>query len=444
LSILLSLLIPAHPSRSPDCGGILTPSGLNYFAEVSKPHAETVLRQDLIGSEFPELFLSTPKPSTNQIISVTVVELTLSLIAHSGLRLSIRADLGITPTPSTTAVVRLDILADLHVEMNPEGNLELVTSACKTVVEEVQSSEETGRLASCKSSSSELGKAINIDKICLEVSKLLLSPNELLGSLTIQFPITLDCQLQYLPLAAPVFSEQGIAMSLQTTFQVAGMVVPLPLSPVPFSIPESASSSSSHLTLAFSEHFYTSLFFAMEMSGAFNMTIVTPQTTTTMAQKVTQLGSLFHEDIPVILQTMFRSSAHVVLEEGKAALQLFLTVYVGTGSPVFQSFLTMNVDACTRLHLSISGTKMKISAAPLEDIEITLVASDVGPVPAALLEELFLPTLREEVPAQMSEILSEGVYLPHISGFTFTNVSVVIHKDYILVPCNLELQTRTG
>lgn len=51
------------------------------------------------------------------------------------------------------------------------------------------------------------------------------------------------------------------------------MAIPLPVSPVPFSMPEPASSSPSHLTLALSEHFYTSLFFTLEMAGAFNMTI---------------------------------------------------------------------------------------------------------------------------------------------------------------------------
>lgn len=30
LSILLSLLVPVHSTRSPDCGGILTPLGLSY------------------------------------------------------------------------------------------------------------------------------------------------------------------------------------------------------------------------------------------------------------------------------------------------------------------------------------------------------------------------------------------------------------------------------
>lgn len=46
---------------------------------------------------------------------------------------------------STTKVMKLSILADLHVEMNPEGNLELVTSACKPTVEEMQSTEEIER-----------------------------------------------------------------------------------------------------------------------------------------------------------------------------------------------------------------------------------------------------------------------------------------------------------
>ncbi|KAK4812685.1 hypothetical protein QYF61_012195 [Mycteria americana] len=441
LSVLLSLLVPAHTTRSPDCGGILTPSGLSYLAEVSKPHAETVLRQDLMAPTVPDLFLGSPKPSSrNQVNSVKVAELSLSLIPDTGLRLSIDADLGITPAPSTTKVMRLSILADLHVEMNPEGNLELVTSACKPTVEEVQSTEETDS----KSSSSDADKEINIDKICLEVSKLLLLPNEQLISLTAQFPITPSCQVQYLPLAAPMFSEQGITISLQTTFQVAGMAIPLPVSPVPFSMPEPASSSPSHLTLAFSEHFYTSLFFALETAGAFNMTIPSPLTTATMAQKITQMGSLFQEDLPVMLQAVVRSSPRVVLEEGKAALKLFLTVHVGAGSSAFQSFLSVNVDTSAGLLLSVTDTRMTISAAAIEDIELSLAASDVGPVPAALLEELFLPTIREEVPAQMNVVLSEGVFLPHISSFTYTDVNVVIHKDYVLVPCNLELQARTG
>ncbi|KAF1405828.1 Protein TENP, partial [Spheniscus humboldti] len=430
LSILLSLLVPAHTTRSPDCGGILTPSGLSY--RKSGPR-----NSHAVSREGRQQHLSVRR---NQINSIKVAELSLSLIPDTGLRLSSNVDLSITPALSTTKVMRLSILVDLHVEMNPEGNLELVTSACKPTVEEMQSTEEK----ESQSSSSDVDEEINIDKICLEVSKLLLLPNEQLMSLTAQFPVTPSCQVQYLPLAAPVFSEQGITISLQTTFQVAGMAIPLPVSPVPFSMPEPASSSPSHLTLAFSEHFYTSLFFALEIAGAFNMTIPSPLTTATMAQKITQMGSLFQEDLPVMLQAVFRSSPRVVLEEGKGALKLFLTVHIGAGSPAFQSFLSVNVDMSAGLLLSIADTRMMISAAVIEDIELSLAASDVGPVPAALLEELFLPTIREEVPAQMNVVLSEGVFLPHISSFTYTDVNVTIHKDYVLVPCNLELRARTG
>uniref|UniRef100_A0A8B9FLX7 Lipid-binding serum glycoprotein C-terminal domain-containing protein n=1 Tax=Amazona collaria TaxID=241587 RepID=A0A8B9FLX7_9PSIT len=414
LSILLSLLVPVHSTRSPDCGGILTPLGLSYFAEVSKPHAETVLRQDLLAPAVPDLLVGSTKPSRTQINSVKVTELSLSLVPDSGLRLSVDVDLGITPAPSTTKVTRLSIRADLHVEMNPEGNLEVVTSACKPTMEEVQSTEERER--------SILWFSLLWDL----VSKLLLSPNEELISLTAQFPVSPSCQLQYLPLAAPVFSEQGITISLQTTFQVAGMAIPLPVSPVPFNMPELASSSPAHLTLAFSEHFFSSLFFALEMAGAFNMTILSPLTTATVAPKITQMGSLFPEDLPVVLQAVFRSSTRVVLEEGKAALKLLLTVHVGAGSPAFQSFLSVNVDMSAGLLLSVTNTRMIISA------------------PDALLEELFLPTIRTEVPAQINVVLSEGVVLPHISSFTYTNINVVIHKDYVLVPCNLQLQERTG
>ncbi|XP_014810173.1 PREDICTED: BPI fold-containing family B member 2 [Calidris pugnax] len=440
LSILLSLLVPAHATRSPDCGGVLTPAGLSYFAEISKPHAETVLRQDLMAPTAPNLFRGATKPSRNQINSVTVTELTLTLIPDTGLRLSIDVDLGITPAPSTTKVMKLSILSDLHVEMNPEGNLEMVASACKTSLEETQSTEEM----ESKSSSSNVDKEINVDKICLEVTKLLLLPNERLMSLTAQFPVTPSCQVQYLPLAAPMFSEQGITISLQTIFQVVGMPIPLPVSPVPFSMPEPASSSPSHLTLAFSEHFYSSLFFALEMSGAFNMTIPTRLTTATMTQKITQMGSLFQEDLPVIMQAMFRSSPRVVLEEGKAALKLFLTIHVGAETPAFQSFLSVNVDMTAGLLLSVVDTRMMISAAGIEETELSLATSDVGPVPDALLEELFLPTIREEIPAHMNVILSEGVFLPHISSFTYTDINVVIHKDYVLIPCNLKLQVRPG
>ncbi|NXS74342.1 TENP protein, partial [Pandion haliaetus] len=429
LSILLSLLVPAHTTRSPDCGGILTPSGLSYSKFGARTsHASVLVSQHLH-------FCS----SRNQITSVKVTELSLSLIPDTGLRLSIVVDLGITPAPSTTKVMRLSILADVHVEMNPEGNLELVTSACKATVEEMQSTEEMERSTPPKSSSSDVDKEINIDKICLEVSKLLLLPNERLISLTAQFPITPSCQVQYLPLAAPVFSEQGITISLQTTFQVAGMAIPLPVSPAPFSMPEPVSSSPSHLTLAFSEHFYTSLFFALETAGAFNMTILVKITPLPR-----QMGSLFQEDLPVTLRAVLRSSPRVVLEEGKAALKLFLTIHVGAGSPAFQSFLSVNADISAGLLLSITDTRMTISAAAIEDIVLSLAASDVGPVPEPLLEELFLPTIREEVPAQVNVALSEGIFLPHVSSFTYTDVNVVIHKDYVLVPCNLKLQARTG
>ncbi|NXM36003.1 TENP protein, partial [Oxyruncus cristatus] len=442
LSILLSLLVPAHTTRSPNCGGVLTPSGLKYLAEVSKPHAESVLRQDLMAPPAPDPSLTSP--SRNQINSVKVDEFSLTLIPDTGMRLSIDVDLGITSAPSTTKEMQLSILADLHVEMNPEGNLELVTSACKPTLEELQSTEEMDRSAPRTSSGSDVDKQINVEKICLEVSKLLLFPNERLMSLAAPFPITPSCQVRYVPLAAPMYSEQGIIISLQTTFQVSGTAIPLPVSPVPFSMPEPASSSPSHLTLAFSEHFYTSLFFALEMAGAFNTTILSPLTTVTLAEKITQMGSLFQEDLPVVLQAATRSSPHVVLEEGKAILKLLLAAQIGAVSPVFQSFLSVNVDVSARLHLSVTDTRMMISAVAIEDIELSLAASDVGPVLAALLEELFLPTIREEVLARINVVLRGGVFLPHIASFTYTDVNVTVHKDYVLIPCNLQLEARTG
>ncbi|NXP18196.1 TENP protein, partial [Scytalopus superciliaris] len=442
LSILLSLLIPAHTTRSPDCGGILTPTGLKYLADVSKPHAESVLRQDLMAPPAPDP--SPASPSRSQITTVKVDEFSLTLIPDTGMRLSIDVDLGITPAPSTTKEMQLSILADLHVEMNPDGNLELVTSACKPTLEELQSTEEMDRSAPHTSSGSDVDKQINVEKICLEVSKLLLFPNERLMSLAAPFPITPSCQVRYVPLAAPMYSEQGIIISLQTTFQVAGTAIPLPVSPVPFSMPEPTSSSPSHLTLAFSEHFYTSLFFALEMDGAFNMTILTSLTTATLTEKIPQMGSLFQEDLPVVLQTTTRSSPHVVLEEGKAILKLFLTTQIGAVSSVFQSFLSVNVDVSARLHLSVTDTRMIISTAEIEEIEFSLAASDVGPVLAALLEELFLPTIREELSAQINVVLKGGVFLPHIVSFTYTDVNVTIHKDYVLIPCNLQLEARTG
>ncbi|NXV68891.1 TENP protein, partial [Molothrus ater] len=443
LSVLLSLLVPAHTTRSPDCGGILTPSGLRYLAEVSKPHAESVLRRDLMDSPAPAPSPTSPS-SRNQIISVKVDKFSLTLIPDTGMRLSIEVDLGITSAPSSTKEMRLSILADLHVDMNPEGNLELVTSDCKPTLEEVQSTEETDRSAPHKSSGSDVDKQINVEKICLEVSKLLLFPNERLMSLAAPFPITPNCQVQYLPLAAPMYSEQGIIISLQTTFQVAGAAIPLPVSPVPFSMPEPASSSTSHLILAFSEHFYTSLFSALEESGALNVSLLSSLTTATLAERITQMGSLFQEDLPVVLQAVTRSSPHVVLEEDKAIVQLFLTAQIGAGSSPFQSFLSVNVDVTARLQLSVADTRMIISVAAVEDIELSLATSDVGPILAALLEELFLPTIREEVPAQINKVLRQGVFLPHIASFTYTDINITIHKDYVLIPCNLQLEARTG
>ncbi|NXU50363.1 TENP protein, partial [Turnix velox] len=411
LSLLLSFLLPALASRSPDCGGILTPAGLSYCkcrAFGSSNHQP---------GEIPDCHHRT------QVESVSVTELSLALIPHSGLRLSITVDLGII-TPALRAM-RLSILSNLHVEMKSKGNLEMVSSACTTRLEETQSTEDV----ESDSSGADVEKEINIDKICPEVSRLLLSPNEQLKSLTAQFPITPTCQVQYLPLAAPIFSQQGITISLQTRFQVMGLALPLPVSPVPFSMPEPATSSPSHLTLAFSKHFYTSLFVALEMSGAFNMTIPGMLPRNNFLPLPQQMGSLFQEEQAVTLQVVFRSSPRVELEEDKAALKLFLTVHVGTDEPAFQSFLSMNVSGGTwKSHITTCYQQLLIFSLFSRKLELSLAASSVGSVQAALLEELFLPTLRSEVLSRLNMVLSKGVFLPHISSFTYTDVSVVIHK----------------
>ncbi|NXL89808.1 TENP protein, partial [Alectura lathami] len=437
LGALLALLGPALATRAPDCGGIITPSGLSYLAEASKPHAEIVLRKDLMAPRASDLLLGFPDPSRapnphlsprrNRITSVTMLDLSLSLVPEAGLRLGIEADLGMAPSPAAPGQARqarLSIQADLHVDLGSDGNLQLVPSACRPTVEETRSTEEK----ESKSSSSELDKELDVDKLCLDISKLLLFPNEQLMSLTALLPVTPSCQLQYLPLAVPVFSEHGITLSLQTMYQVEGVAIPLPVNPVPFSMPELASSSPSHLVLALSEHFYTTLLFALERAGAFNVTIPSQLTTATLAQKITQVGSLYPEDLPVTLRAVLRSSSRVVLEEGQAALKLFLTVHVGAGSPNFQSFLSLSVDMTAGLHLHVADTRMMISAAVIEDAELSLAASDVGLVPGALLEELFLATIRKEVPARLDAVLREGVHLPHMSGFNYTDVSVMIHK----------------
>uniref|UniRef100_A0A8C3U2E9 Lipid-binding serum glycoprotein C-terminal domain-containing protein n=1 Tax=Catharus ustulatus TaxID=91951 RepID=A0A8C3U2E9_CATUS len=430
LSILLSLLLPAHSARSPDCGGILTPSGLRYrkCRPTSPLPAAGTGGSDTICSG-GETSNAGPRISChyrNQITSVKVDNFSLTLIPDTGMRLSIEVDLGVTSAPSATKEMRLSILADLHVEMNPDGNLELVTSDCKPTLEEVQSTEPHVHLSPLF--------LLFIPQICLEVSKLLLFPNERLMSLAAPFPITPSCQVQYLPLAAPMYSEQGIIISLQTTFQVSGTVIPLPISPVPFSMPEPARSSSSHVILAFSEHFYTSLFSALEESGALNVSLLSSLTTATLSERITQMGSLFQEDLPVVLQAVTRSSPHVVLEEDKAIVQLFLTAQIGAGS-LFQSFLSVNV---------VSGSTLSLGSVCCEDIELSLAASDVGPILAALLEELFLPTIREEVTAQINVVLRQGVFLPHIASFTYTDVNITIHKvgnkTFKLLPAVLDLK----
>uniref|UniRef100_A0A8C4TT09 Lipid-binding serum glycoprotein C-terminal domain-containing protein n=1 Tax=Falco tinnunculus TaxID=100819 RepID=A0A8C4TT09_FALTI len=422
-SILLSLLVPTHSLRSPDCGGILTPSGLSY--RKSGPRISHA-----IGREGRQQHPQAPSQSNGAASSTCLWELGQ---AGPGASPMLQPPLLLPWHSSTTKVIRLSILVELHTEMNPEGYLEVVTPSCKSTAEEVQSTEETERSLSFPASL--LGKPRCFpDPTCCHCS--LPVSEHLSARFAAQFPITPSCQVQYLPLAAPVFSEQGITISLQTTFQVAGMAIPLPVSPVPFSMPEPASSSSSHLTLAFSEHFYTSLFFALEMAGSFNMTIPSPLTTATMAQKISQVGSLFQEDVPVVLQAVFRSSPQVVLEEGKAALKLFLTIHVGAGLPAFQSFLSVNVDMSAGLLLSVVDTRMMISAASSKG------RGSLWQV--ALLEELFLPTIREEVPAQMNVVLSEGIFLPHISSFTYTDVNVIIHKvrneTFKLLPAMFDLK----
>uniref|UniRef100_A0A8C5NRG6 Lipid-binding serum glycoprotein C-terminal domain-containing protein n=1 Tax=Junco hyemalis TaxID=40217 RepID=A0A8C5NRG6_JUNHY len=401
LSVLLSLLVPAHSTRSPDCGGILTPSGLRYRKWTWASHLPRECWGCQAGTS-PSSWLKAPAGAR-------------AAWGECG-----QSTPQLQPSPllpsSSTKEMRLSILADLHVDMNPEGNLEVVTSDCKPTLEEVQSTEETDR------------------SICLEVSKLLLFPNERLMSLAAPFPITPNCQVQYLPLAAPMYSEQGIIISLQTTFQVAGAAIPLPVSPVPFSMPEPARSSPSHLILAFSEHFYTSLFSALEESGALNVSLLSSLTTATLAERITQMGSLFQEDLPVVLQAVTRSSPHVVLEEDKAIVQLFLTAQIGAGSSPFQSFLSVNVDVTARLQITPGDTSHSQQGKE----------SQSGLGRAALLEELFLPTLREEVPAQINKVLRQGVFLPHIASFTYTDVNITIHKvtnkTFQLLPAVLDLK----
>ncbi|XP_019395327.1 PREDICTED: protein TENP-like [Crocodylus porosus] len=370
LGLFLSMLFSACIASSADCGARINQAALDYVSQVAKAENEIPLKKVLAAISIPDLSTVPQKLTGIHIKSVNLLNLSTSLQPGAGLQMTTDLDLGLRGQLMDAMMemtVKVSIRAEIRARLTSEKNIELSISACKTIVGGITLGSKKGSLQSMlkelkahiHTALAEKG-AIN----CLESGDGSMSSLPITALLRCVFllmfpwarwlvadklPLLAEGQIQYVPLSAPVFASKWINLPLQTTFFFGGQEIPIPHSQAPFTLPEQADDSSSHVTIGLSQEFYNNLFLALQLARAFNLTIQD------------QVSSQYPKPLALVLAVVFPKPPTVVLKEGEAVAVLSPTIKIGVQNPGFQVLLSLDVEMTTRLQVAADNVKMILS-----------------------------------------------------------------------------------
>ncbi|KAI4877671.1 hypothetical protein NFI96_021202 [Prochilodus magdalenae] len=281
-------------------------------------------------------------------------------------------------------------------------------------------------------------------QICPLVGDAINDINPHLKTLNVLARVDQYAEIEYSMVESPAISASSIDLGLKGEFYNIGQHKEPPFSPNPFSLPPQ---DSSMLYIGLSAFTPNSAGFVYNSAGALSLYITDDMipssspirlNTRTFGAFIPQIAKQY----PGLMMKLLVKTAKaptITFQPNNVTLQVNSTVTAyaiqpnGTLSPLF----ILNVDASVSAKVYVTGLKVA-GALTLNEMDMTLQTSYVGPFQVKSLDNIFHLVLKVVVIPKVNARLQQGYPLPAIGKMNLVNPQLQILKDYVLIGTDVQ------
>ncbi|KAG9260300.1 bactericidal permeability-increasing protein-like [Astyanax mexicanus] len=281
-------------------------------------------------------------------------------------------------------------------------------------------------------------------QICPLVSDAINEMNPRLKTLNVLAQVDKYAEIEYSMVESPAVSNSSIDLSLKGEFYNIGQHKEPPFSPSPFSLPPQ---DSNMLYIGLSAFTPNSAGFVYNSAGALSLYItddmIPPSSpirlnTRTFGAFIPQIAKLY----PGLMMKLLVKTAKeptIIFKPNYVTLQVNSTVtaYAIQPNTTLSPLFILNVDASVSAKIYVTGIKVA-GALTLNQIDMTLGTSYVGPFQVKSLDNIFLMVLKVAVIPKVNARLQQGYPLPAIGKMNLVNTQLQILKDYMLIGTDVQ------
>ncbi|XP_066526679.1 bactericidal permeability-increasing protein-like [Hoplias malabaricus] len=288
-----------------------------------------------------------------------------------------------------------------------------------------------------------LRKALQ-NQICPLVADAINEMNPHLKTLNVLAKVDQYAEIEYSMVDSPVVSSSSIDLGLKGEFYNIGQHKEPPFSPIPFTLPPE---NSNMVYIGLSAFTPNSAGFVYNSVGALSLYITDDMipssspirlNTRAFGAFIPQIAKQYPGLMMKLLVKTVKEPS-VTFKPNNATLQVNSTVtaYAIQPNSTLSPLFILNLDASVSAEIYVTGLKVA-GALTLNEIDMTLGTSYVGPFEVTPLEKIFMMILKVVVIPKVNAHLREGYPLPAIGNMNLVNTQLQTLKDYMLIGTDVQ------
>ncbi|KAL0978663.1 hypothetical protein UPYG_G00173640 [Umbra pygmaea] len=458
--LALLALVPLTLGTNPGVKVQLTQQGLEYGRKIGI----AALQQKLKTIQIPDI------SGTEKVFPIGKVKYSLTGMTIVNLGLP-KSDLALVPNTGIRLAIGnafINLHGNWHIRyhiIKDSGSFDLAVTALTITDTITIQSDETGRPAvssvNCGASvgstsikfhggaswlynlfTSYIDKALRSalqKQICPLVADTIKTLNLHLKTLNVLAKVDKYAEIEYSMVTLPSISKSSIDLSLKGEFYNIGKHQEPPFSPIAFSLPPQVKNM---LYVGVSAFTANSAGFVYNNAGVLSLNITDDMipsssplrlNTRTFGVFIPEIAKRFPGLMMKLLVKTVKAPS-LSFQPNNVTVQASGTVTAsvihpnGTLSPLF--ILNLEASVSARLYV----TELKLAGQiTMDNFEMTLGTSYVGPFQVQPLDNIFLMVLKDVVIPMVNVCLQKGFPLPAIGNMNLINTELQILKDYMLI-----------
>ncbi|XP_028667952.1 bactericidal permeability-increasing protein-like [Erpetoichthys calabaricus] len=290
-----------------------------------------------------------------------------------------------------------------------------------------------------------LRNALN-SQLCTVVSGAIESIKPHLKTLNVLVRVDHFAEVDYSLVLPPSITKSYIDLGVKGEFYNIGQHREPPFSAPSFSLPNEASNM---LYIGLSAFTINSAAFVYNNAGVLQINVtdeMIPKSspvhlnTKTLGLFVPEVARRY-PNMPVILNVRATQQPSANIQPNNVTLQSIasMSAYAVQANSTLAPLFDLSVVASVSLNFNISGLRL-VGSLSLDDVQISLQKSFVGPFQVASLNNIIQFTLKAVVVPMLNDLLTTGFPLPTIEKLRLVGPHIKILKDFILIGTDLQYE----